>query len=377
MSSSGKKVLIETPRKSAKIVKQKVRLSATAKTTKETVNQRPSVGPNFKHRREISSKIDSSFKSRDLSRLKNSSKTRESSKNNKLNNSNLNKTVIHETKNLKLDKKEIKVNTSSKTKKPPLNNSMSSNSLNESIRNTSQLKDILINLKKQLKDKEELNKNLQDKIKENENVISNLNKQVIEIRSQLAQRDANDLFEMDGLMEKLSSMENEKNEQEKKIKILTEQVFNYSSDIRKSVSSNEKLKIDIERYKSVITSLKEEKENFLKIINNLKKENEDNKNSQINNINEINEIKKDNLNLKEIIKNLEDKNKKIENEKFIQIEELQIENESLKKTYEKKIEILQNKINEYEKSIINNVTNSNNDNEINNNKEIIDDLKKN
>ena len=67
MSSSGKKVLIETPRKSSKIVKQKVRLSATAKTTKETVNQRPSVGPNFKHRREISSKIDSSFKSRDLS----------------------------------------------------------------------------------------------------------------------------------------------------------------------------------------------------------------------------------------------------------------------------------------------------------------------
>ena len=66
------------------------------------------------------------------------------------------------------------------------------------------------------------------------------------------------------------------------------------------------------------------------------------KNYQFINNNENNEIKKANFSLKEVIKNLEEKNKKIENEKYIQIEELQIENECLTKTYEKKIEELQN-----------------------------------
>ena len=123
------------------------------------------------------------------------------------------------------------------------------------------------------------------KLKRYENVISDLNNQVLNIRSQLAQRDANDLFEMDNLMEKISSMENEKSEQDKKIKLLSEQVSNYSSDIRKSVSANEKLKIDVERYKGVITSLKEEKESFVKLIDNLKKENEELRNYQIKNNN--------------------------------------------------------------------------------------------
>ena len=174
------------------------------------------------------------------------SKTRESSKND----NKLNQTNIIEPKNLKLEKKEIKVKTGIK-KNLPINN-------NNNIKSTSQLKTSLIELKKELKEKEELNQNLQNKIKENENIISNLNNQVINIRSQLAQRNANDLFEMDNLMEKISSMENEKSEQDKKIKLLSEQVSNYSSDIRKSVSANEKLKIDVERYKGVITSLKEE-----------------------------------------------------------------------------------------------------------------------
>ena len=53
-------------------------------------------------------------------------------------------------------------------------------------------------------------------------------------------------------MERLSTMENVKSEQDKKIKVLTEHITNFSSDIRKSVSVNEKLKIDIERYKNVL-----------------------------------------------------------------------------------------------------------------------------
>ena len=149
-------------------------------------------------------------------------------------------------------------------------------------------------------------------------------------------------------MEKISSMENEKSEQDKKIKLLSEQVSNYSSDIRKSVSANEKLKIDVERYKGVIVSLKEEKDNFVKIIDNLKKENEELRDNQIKN---NNEIKKENDDLKEEIKNLKEKNKNLNNEIYIKIEELQIENESSKKTYDKKIQELQSQISDYQKSI--------------------------
>ena len=41
-------------------------------------------------------------------------------------------------------------------------------------------------------------------------------------------------------METLSTIENVKSEQDKTIKLLTEQMKNYSSDIRKSVYANEK-----------------------------------------------------------------------------------------------------------------------------------------
>ncbi len=218
---------------------QKPRLSAKGKQITESPYHRSSVGPKFKLKNEIKTKLDSVIYESGLIRKSNLSKTRESSKND----NKLNQTTIIEPKQLKLDKKEIKVKTGLKSKNLPLNTSNS----NSHLKSTSQLKISLIDLKRELKEKEELNKNLQIKIKENENVISDLNNQVLNIRSQLAQRDANDLFEMDNLMEKISSMENEKSEQDKRIKLLSEQVSNYTSDIRKSVSANEKLKIDIER----------------------------------------------------------------------------------------------------------------------------------
>ena len=230
---SSKKERIEVPRVSAKpnqkkkfsslnkkpLEQQKVRLSATNKPIIESqkarlsvkTNQitespyhRSSVGPKFKHKSEISSKLDSVIYETGLMRKQNLSKTRDTSKND----NKLNQTTIIEPKQLKLEKKEIRVKTGTKIKNFPLNTNNNNN-----VKSTSQLKISLMDLKKELKEKEELNKNLQNKIKENENLISNLNNQVLDIRSQLAQRDANDLFEMDNLMEKISSMENEKSEQ--------------------------------------------------------------------------------------------------------------------------------------------------------------------
>ena len=122
------------------------------KALKESSYHRTSVGPKFIKKRDLNSKFDSIYESSFI-RNKNLSKTRESSKND----NKLNQTTIIEPKNLKLEKKEIKVKTGIK-KNLPINN-------NNNIKSTSQLKTSLIELKKELKEKEELNQNLQNKIK--------------------------------------------------------------------------------------------------------------------------------------------------------------------------------------------------------------------
>ena len=130
----------------------------------------------------------------------------------------VNNTIIIENRNLKTEKKEYKI--PSPIKKPSLNNNLNIS------KSSTQLKDSLIILKKELKEKEDLNNNLQNKKKENENIIKNLNNQIFDIKVNQPKRRQNDLFDMDNLMERLSTMENVKSEQDKKIKLLTEQIKN-------------------------------------------------------------------------------------------------------------------------------------------------------
>jgi hypothetical protein len=118
---------------------EKARLSAKKKPIKESSYHRTSVGPKFIKKRDLNSKFDSIYESSFI-RNKNLSKTRESSKND----NKLNQTTIIEPKNLKLEKKEIKVKTGIK-KNLPINN-------NNNIKSTSQLKTSLIELKKELKE---------------------------------------------------------------------------------------------------------------------------------------------------------------------------------------------------------------------------------
>ena len=86
----------------------------------------------------------------------------------------VNNTIIIENRNLKTEKKEYKI--PSPIKKPSLNNNLNIS------KSSTQLKDSLIILKKELKEKEDLNNNLQIKKKENENIIKNLNNQIFDIK---------------------------------------------------------------------------------------------------------------------------------------------------------------------------------------------------
>ena len=84
------------------IESQKPRLSAKGKQITESPYHRTSVGPKFKLKNEIKTKLDSVIYESGLIRKSNLSKTRESSKND----NKLNQTTIIEPKQLKLDKKD-------------------------------------------------------------------------------------------------------------------------------------------------------------------------------------------------------------------------------------------------------------------------------
>lgn len=203
---------------------------------------------------------------------------------------------------------------------------------------------------------------LEVKVSDDKQTIDNLNNLIKNLQDQITKRNANDLFEIDGLMEKVAHLETEKEEQSQKIKELTEQLNNYSTNYStiSTVSSSE---INgIPEYKKALSKLKLElkaqtkknEETKLELENQVKKKEilivkSEEKVKELESTVEIivaenDELKKENDNLIENLKKFgENVNNKEENS---EISKLKAEIEKIKKESETQINELNQKINE-------------------------------
>ena len=113
-------------------------------------------------------------------------------------------------------------------------------------------------LNKELSDKNVKLSTLEVTLSESKSTIDNLTNLNKNLQEQVTKRSTSDLFEMDNLMEKISKLEGEKEEQNQRIKELTDQLQNYSTNYSSisSISSNEVN--GVPEYKKALTHLKHE-----------------------------------------------------------------------------------------------------------------------
>ena len=220
----------------------------------------------------------------------------------------------------------------------------------------------VVKLSNELSEKTVTITSLEVKVSDNKQTIDNLNNLNQNLQDQITKRNANDLFEMEGLMEKVAQLETEKEEQSQKIKELTDQVHNYSTnystmstvssseingipEYKKAVSKlklelkaqtkkNEETKLEFEsqiKQKEILIAKTEEKikelENTIEVI-----------------VAENDELKKENDNLNESLKKFgESVNNKGEN---TEVSKLRAQIEKMKQESETQINELNQKINE-------------------------------
>ena len=220
----------------------------------------------------------------------------------------------------------------------------------------------VVKLSNELSEKTATITSLEVKVSDNKQTIDNLNNLNQNLQDQITKRNANDLFEMEGLMEKVAQLETEKEEQSQKIKELTDQVHNYSTnystmstvssseingipEYKKAVSKlklelkaqtkkNEETKLEFEsqiKQKEILIAKTEEKikelENTIEVI-----------------VAENDELKKENDNLNESLKKFgESVNNKGEN---TEVSKLKAQIEKMKQESEIQINELNQKINE-------------------------------
>ena len=222
-------------------------------------------------------------------------------------------------------------------------------------------------LNKELSDKNVKLSSLEVTLSDNKTTIDNLSNLNKNLQEQITKRSTSDLFEMDNLMEKISKLEGEKEEQNQRIKELTEQLHNYSTNYSSisSISSNEVN--GVPEYKKALTHLKHELKVQIKKNEDIKFELEslikqkeieiakgEAKIKELENtieiiVNENDELKKENedLNL-QIIKLNESNANKGDTEELTKLKAV-LEKE--KKEHTSKVEELKNKITEGEKLI--------------------------
>ena len=222
-------------------------------------------------------------------------------------------------------------------------------------------------LNKELSDKNVKLSTLEVTLSESKSTIDNLTNLNKNLQEQVTKRSTSDLFEMDNLMEKISKLEGEKEEQNQRIKELTDQLQNYSTNYSSIsfISSNEVN--GVPEYKKALTHLKHElkvqikknEETKLELESQIKqKEIEiakgEAKIKELENtieiiVNENDEVKKENEELHfQIIKLNESNSTKGDIEEMTKLKSA-LEKE--KKEHTSKIEELNNKITEGEKLI--------------------------